>query len=124
VEHSPIGSDLEDFLDELWAEARQEGPDAVREVAFAEARARLSNQLLVARHDRGLTQAQLAQESGIDQAEISRIEAGQSNPTLKTLSALAHVLGCEFSLAPRKKAPGTDALKVTPVRPSRTKVAE
>jgi transcriptional regulator with XRE-family HTH domain len=104
MEHSPFGSDLEDFLDELWADARREGPDAVREIAFAEVRARLSSQFLVARQARGLTQAQLAQESGIDQAEISRIEAGQSNPTLKTLSSLTYALGWEVLLAPREGA--------------------
>jgi ribosome-binding protein aMBF1 (putative translation factor) len=117
MEHSPIGSDLDDFLDELWAEACQEGPDAVREVAFAEVRARLSNQFLLARHDRGLTQAQLAEESGIDQAEISRIEAGQGNPTLKTLSSLAYALGCTLVLAPWESTPGTDALNATPTEP-------
>jgi hypothetical protein len=40
VERSPIGSDFQDFLDDLWTEAEQEGNDAVREVAFASARAR------------------------------------------------------------------------------------
>ena len=46
------------------------------------------------RHSRGLTQEQLAELSGIDQATISRIESDPDyNPFYRTLNALARVLG-------------------------------
>jgi transcriptional regulator with XRE-family HTH domain len=45
-----------------------------------------------------MTQRQLAAQSGIQQAEISRIEAGNSNPTLSTIAALTRALGAELSL--------------------------
>src|ERR1700754_86071 len=41
----------------------------------------------------GMTQRDLAQASGVDQAEISRIERGQGNPTAQTLQALGAPLG-------------------------------
>ncbi len=38
--------------------------------------------------------------SGIDQAEISRIERGQANPTAATLGALTGALGVDVQLVP------------------------
>lgn len=40
-----------------------------------------------------------ADASGIRQSEISRIESGNGNPTLKTLGALARALGAELRIA-------------------------
>jgi len=45
--------------------------------------------------------AQVAAASGIHQSEISRIESGNGNPTLKTLGALTGALGVELSIAER-----------------------
>jgi transcriptional regulator with XRE-family HTH domain len=42
-----------------------------------------------------------AAASGIHQSEISRIESGNGNPTLKTLGALTGALGVELSIAER-----------------------
>ena len=49
----------------------------------------LARQLLVLRRRESLTQEELAARTGIDQAEISRLERGSSNPTLDTLQRLA-----------------------------------
>jgi transcriptional regulator with XRE-family HTH domain len=46
-----------------------------------------------------MTQRDLAQASGIGQAEISRIEGGQSNPTVQTLHALGRPLGVVLDFA-------------------------
>lgn len=119
MESSPIGSDFQDFLNDLWTEAEQEGNDAVREVAFAAARARLARQIHVARRGRGLTQSELAQATGIDQSEISRIEAGQSNPTLRTISLLMHALRYEILLEPQDSARHTTGVGTAPARASR-----
>jgi transcriptional regulator with XRE-family HTH domain len=48
------------------------------------------------RAQRGLTAAALAAASGIGKATLSRIEAGQANPTVETLYALADALGVSF----------------------------
>lgn len=45
------------------------------------------------RHERGWSQEKLAEEAGMTQAQIARLEAGQANPTLRTLTKLAHTLG-------------------------------
>lgn len=44
----------------------------------------------------GMTQRDLSEKTGIDQAAISRIESGRANPTLNTLDALVEGVG--FSL--------------------------
>ena len=45
-----------------------------------------------------LTQEQLAQVTGIDQANISRLENGTANPSLRTLKRLAEGMGMELKL--------------------------
>jgi len=100
---SPIGTSFDDFIEEVWQEAREEGPEAVAETAFAEQRARFAVQLLALRVARQLSQVELARASGVQQAEISRLERGRGNPTLKTLSALGQVLRFELAAVP----PGT-----------------
>ncbi len=55
--------------------------------------------LLDRRLGAGMTQRDLAQVSGIDQGEISRIERGQANPTAQTLQALGGPLGVTLDFA-------------------------
>ena len=45
--------------------------------------------LVDARKSRNMTQKQLAQRTGIDQGDISKIENGNGNPTLNILKRLA-----------------------------------
>lgn len=51
----------------------------------------------------GLTQRQLSKKTGIQQSEISRIEAAHGNPTVGTVSVLARALGAEMRLVTAKK---------------------
>src|SRR5829696_7775852 len=60
----------------------------------------LARQLAAQRRAQHLTQKQLADRSGIDQAEISRIERAQANPTTATLAALTGALGLDVQLVP------------------------
>lgn len=53
----------------------------------------LGEQLAALRRNRKLTQAQLADISGIQQPEISRIEHGKANPTQETLARLGASMG-------------------------------
>ena len=41
----------------------------------------------------GLTQAELAEKTGIRQSNISRIESGAASPTIDTLARLAEGMG-------------------------------
>lgn len=56
--------------------------------------------IIDARHRCNMTQKQLAKKTGIDQSDISKIEKGNANPTLKMLKRLAEgmdtVLKLEF----------------------------
>ncbi|WED22850.1 helix-turn-helix domain-containing protein [Vibrio sp. JC009] len=56
----------------------------------------LINTLLRMRNAAGLTQDQVAQRMGTKEANISRLEKGRGNPTLKTLIKYAKACGCEL----------------------------
>lgn len=86
-----------DFVREVEG---QSTTDERRQLAAARARFRLGARVLQQRLAAGLTQGQLATASGIAQADISRIERGQSNPTTETLQALAGPLGVTLDLVP------------------------
>jgi len=45
--------------------------------------------IIDARKNAGLTQKQLSERAGIAQADISKMETGDANPSLKTLKRLA-----------------------------------
>jgi DNA-binding XRE family transcriptional regulator len=58
-------------------------------------------QVMMLRDKHGLTQAELAERCGVDQADISRIERGDINPTTRTLQRIAEALGAEVRLVER-----------------------
>jgi len=70
-----------------------------------DAGASLAADVLALRLERGWTQVQLADRSGIAQADISRIERGLSNATEATLGRLADVLEAELHLIPKRALP-------------------
>ena len=49
----------------------------------------------------GLTQAQLAERCGVDQADISHIERGSVDPTTRTLQRIAEALDADVRLVSR-----------------------
>ncbi len=58
-------------------------------------------QLIELRERHGLTQAELADRCGIDQADISRIERGATSPTARTLQRIAAALDADLRLVAR-----------------------
>lgn len=56
--------------------------------------------LVAARKELKLSQQAVADLSGVQQAEISRIERGQGNPTSATLGKLASALKLKWTLSP------------------------
>ncbi len=54
--------------------------------------------MLQGRKENHLTQKQLAERTGITQADISRLENGEANPSLSTLKRLAEGLGMRLRL--------------------------
>ena len=53
----------------------------------------LRKAIIQARLDTQMTQAQLAEATGMDQRAISRIETGGTNPTLRTMGRIAQGFG-------------------------------
>ena len=52
-----------------------------------------------ARAQAGLSQKELAERTGIDQSDISKIERGVANPSVATLERIAAALGGELSVS-------------------------
>lgn len=81
-------------------------PDAVKlsERLSSQLEAEVSAQVVfgrriaTARESAHLSQPQLAKQSGVQQADISRIERGLGNPTRDTLVKLADALGMQLVL--------------------------
>jgi DNA-binding XRE family transcriptional regulator len=58
----------------------------------------IAMQIVVLREQAGITQVELAERTGISQADISRIERGATSPTTKTLQRIAEALNAEVRL--------------------------
>ena len=58
----------------------------------------IARALVAVRREKRITQQQLAERTGIAQADISRLENGNSNPSLRTLQRLADGLGMKIEV--------------------------
>lgn len=74
---------------------KKELPEAVQLQEIDE-RHDLSQQIFFRREHNGWTQEELAETAGLTQSQIAKLEAGDSNPTLRTLVKVAHALGCRL----------------------------
>lgn len=54
--------------------------------------------MVAARKERNMTQKELAEKTGITQADISRIENGTRNPSLDMIKRLAKGMGMRLKL--------------------------
>ena len=79
---------MRDDLDELLDEYMKD-EEFQREWQELEPEYNTIQALIDARKERKMTQKQLAMRTGIDQADISKIENGNGNPTLQVLKRLA-----------------------------------
>lgn len=61
----------------------------------------LASEVAALRAKRGLTQQQLAEFAGVDQADVSKIERGVAHPSSRTLHRLAAALGADLRLVER-----------------------
>lgn len=70
----------------------------------------LIQEIQKARKRLNLTQTQLAKRTGIDQGDISKLEHGIRNPSLKLLKRLAEGLDMDLviSFVPKKTAAASD----------------
>ena len=86
-------TNFNDFLDEQLKDPEfKKEYDALRpEFAIIQA-------IIDARKASGMTQKDLAEKTGITQGDISRLENGSANPSLKTLQRLADAMGMTLKL--------------------------
>lgn len=68
-------------------------PEAKKEYDALEPEYQLILALLKLREEQNLTQQELADITGINRADISRIENANANPSLKTMKRLAAAMG-------------------------------
>lgn len=87
-------SDLKKYLDR-----QLEDPAFLKEYEATREEFEVARALIAARLDAHLTQKELAQKSGIRQSNISRIENGNSSPTVSTLQALANGMGKKLKIS-------------------------
>ncbi len=79
--------------EDIWEDGIETGK--IRELGIALA---FAEKLMEARVDVGLTQKQLAELTGIYQADISKIERGLANPSLSTINRLAEGMGLKVRI--------------------------
>ena len=73
-------------------------PEFKAEWDSTEAEYQIIKSMLEARRRKAITQSQLSEITGIAQADISRIENGNANPSLRTLQRLADGMGMKLKL--------------------------
>ena len=70
------------------------------EIAETDMRVALITALVEARQEKGISQRQLEQMSGIKQPQIARMERGDANPQLDTLLKVLAPLGKTLQIVP------------------------
>lgn len=73
-------------------------PDSRKSGITVKLEYQLMMMVLKARNEQTLTQANLAERTGLRQSNISRIEKGQAMPSITTLSKIAHGLGKQLQI--------------------------
>ena len=86
-------TNFNDFLEE-----RLKDTEFKKEYDALEPEFSIIQAIIDARKKSGMTQKDLAEKTGITQGDISRLETGSANPSLKTLQRLAEGMGMKLRL--------------------------
>ncbi len=81
-----------------YLKEQMKNPEFKREYDALEPEFAIIQALIDARKASGLTQKQLAEITGIAQADISKLENGNANPSLRTLQRLASGMGTSLKI--------------------------
>lgn len=84
---------FDNFLQEQLAD-----PQVRAEYDALEPEFTIMQAMIDARKASGMTQKQLAEKTGINQADISKLEHGNANPSLRTLQRLAKGMGKRLTI--------------------------
>jgi len=88
---------MRDDFDKLL-DACMESPEFKKEYDAREPEFNVIQTMITARKTSNLTQKELAQKTGIHQADISKLESGNANPTLAILKRLAEGMDMKLKL--------------------------
>ncbi len=88
-----MGKNFRETLNE-----QMKNPEFKQEWDLLEAEFSIAMAMLDARKATGLTQKELAVRTGISQSDISQLENGTADPSLKTLQRLADGMGMRLRL--------------------------
>lgn len=80
--------DFQRYLDQ-----QLENPEFRKEWDALEPEYTIMRAMIDARNAEGLTQKELSERSGIAQGDISKLENGNANPSIRTLQRLAAAMG-------------------------------
>ena len=86
-------SDFQKLLDQALEKVNLTPVDDTPEIEEYDIDVEVRDLVISARNAANLTQIQLAQRSGVSQANISKIENGNYHPSLSTLKRIADALG-------------------------------
>lgn len=78
---------------------QMQNPDFKAEYDALEPEFAIIQAMIDARRQSGLTQKELAQRAGMTQSDISRLENGSGNPSIRTLQRLAEGMGMRLQVS-------------------------
>jgi transcriptional regulator with XRE-family HTH domain len=84
---------FEDFLQEQLRD-----PELKKEYEALQPERAIIQAIIDARQKSGLTQKELSERTGIAQGDISKLERGNANPSIRTLQRLAAGMGMRLRL--------------------------
>ena len=88
-----MGTNFDDFLAEQLRD-----PEIKKEWDALQPQRAIIQAMIDARKESGLTQKELSERTGIAQSDISRLERGNANPSLRTLQRLAEGMGMKLKI--------------------------
>lgn len=84
---------FDDYLKE-----QLKNPEFEKEYESIKPEIEIMKMIITARNEQKLTQKDLSKKIGMDQAEISKLENGNANPTLKVLQRVANGLNKKLEI--------------------------
>ena len=89
-----------------YKETQMENPEFVKEYESIQPEMDVIRAIIEARTSQNITQKELAERTGINQADISKLENGTRNPSVNLLKRLADGMGMALKIefVPKQKA--------------------
>ena len=89
-----------------YKEMQMENPELVKEYESIQPEMDVIRAIIEARTSQNITQKELAERTGINQADISKLENGTRNPSVNLLKRLADGMGMvlKIEFVPKQKA--------------------